>query len=57
MLVLVLSFLFGVAIEFAQATFTTSRKAEVADVIANLYGALAGICVIFVIQFLKPKKQ
>ena len=56
-LVLVLSFLFGVAIEFAQAIFTTSRKAEVADLIANLYGALAGVITLFVIQFLKPKKQ
>jgi len=46
---LVLSFVFGIAIELMQEFFTTTRTADVFDVIANLSGAsLAVIAIVFI---------
>ena len=56
-LVFAFSVLFGVAIEFAQAYFTATRKAEAADVLANTMGALTAVVVILSIQKLKTNKQ
>ncbi len=56
-LVFALSVLFGVLIEGAQAFFTTTRKAEVADVLANTVGSLAAILGIYLFQKLKANKQ
>ncbi len=56
-IVFVLSLLFGVAIEFAQAVLTISRKAEVADVVANTYGAIAGVVSMIIFHFVKTNKQ
>jgi len=43
------SFVFGIAIEFMQQYFTTTRTADVFDVLANLFGAfLAAILIILV---------
>jgi VanZ family protein len=40
------SFLYGIAIEFAQESFTTTRHADIFDVIANTSGAIAAMFVI-----------
>ena len=37
-----LSFSYGIAIEIAQQLFTTTRQADVFDVLANLTGAILG---------------
>lgn len=44
------SLLYGVAIEIAQALFTTSRKADIADVGANTLGAVLAIALLLWIQ-------
>lgn len=56
-LVFAFSVLFGVLIEFAQAIFTTTRRAEVADVLANTAGSLTAVLGIYIIQKLKAHKQ
>ncbi|AIN74134.1 VanZ like family protein [Flavobacterium psychrophilum DSM 3660] len=56
-IVLVLiSITFGIAIEFAQKYFTTTRQADILDVLANSAGTLAGIFVATRI-FQKNKKS
>jgi len=40
------SFFLGILIELLQQTFTTTRKADIFDVIANSVGSLLGILVI-----------
>jgi VanZ family protein len=42
-----LSLLFGIAIEIAQSTLTTTRKGDVSDVLANATGALVAVGVLF----------
>lgn len=56
-LVFTFSVLFGIAIEVAQAYFTTSRNAEFADVLANTFGAFIGVISIFLVQTIKASKQ
>jgi VanZ family protein len=41
-----LSIFFGIAIEIAQALFTTTRKGDLFDVLANLSGATLAVCII-----------
>ena len=40
------SIFFGIAIEIAQALFTTTRKGDLVDVLANLSGAILAVCII-----------
>jgi len=40
------SFLYGIAIEIAQESFTTTRHADIFDVIANTSGAIAAMLMI-----------
>ncbi len=40
-----LSVVYGVFIEFLQQQFTTTRKADILDVLANFVGAVAGVLV------------
>lgn len=42
-IVFLLSFFFGIGIEFMQAYFTTTRSADYRDVLANVFGALIGL--------------
>ena len=42
----VFSVFFGIAIEIAQTLFTTTRKGDLCDVVANLSGAILAVCVI-----------
>lgn len=42
-----LSFLFGLLIEFIQGYFTTSRSADVTDILANVFGALFAIAILY----------
>lgn len=42
-----LSFLFGLLIEFIQGYFTTSRSADVTDILANVFGALFAIALLY----------
>ncbi|MFV5698299.1 VanZ family protein [Flavobacterium sp. ZT3R17] len=42
----IFSILFGIAIEIAQALFTTTRKGDLFDVLANLSGATLAVCII-----------
>jgi VanZ family protein len=46
LMVFLLSFFYGVAIEMMQDLFTETRKADVFDVLANAIGALIGLLVI-----------
>ncbi|MGL2987375.1 VanZ family protein [Flavobacterium sp. RSSA_27] len=41
-----LSFVFGLLIEFLQGNFTTSRSADLTDVLANNFGALFAIALL-----------
>lgn len=47
---LLLSLLYGIAIEICQGTLTTYRSADPFDVIANSIGALAGAATILLVQ-------
>jgi len=49
-LILLIPFLFGALMEVMQMTLTTSRKAEVADLIADIGGIMAGILLAHVIM-------
>ena len=54
------SVFFGIFIEIAQQDFTTTRKADVLDVLANTAGALSALIVILTYIFIikpKPKLQ
>lgn len=52
MKIVLLSLLYGIVIEFLQETFTTTRSADVFDVLANLAGALlAFFIVIGILRF------
>ncbi|MFV8373720.1 VanZ family protein [Flavobacterium sp. LB1P62] len=42
----VFSIFFGIAIEIIQAFFTTTRKGDFFDVLANLSGGILSVCVI-----------
>ncbi|WP_310555735.1 VanZ family protein [Flavobacterium sp.] len=53
-LLLVISICFGLAIELAQNYFTTSRKGDVWDVLANTIGSLMGL---FFASFLFKKPR
>ena len=44
------SLVFGVAIELMQLYLTTSRSAELFDVVSNLFGASLAVCLILVIN-------
>ncbi|MFV5684167.1 VanZ family protein [Flavobacterium sp. GB2R13] len=42
----IISIFFGIAIEIAQTLFTTTRKGDLFDVLANLSGATLAVCII-----------
>ncbi|WP_035674208.1 VanZ family protein [Flavobacterium sp. 83] len=42
----IISIFFGIAIEIAQTLFTTTRKGDLLDVLANLSGATLAVCII-----------
>ena len=47
-----LSFVFGISIEILQELFTTTRHADIFDVVANLFGAtLAALAIIFLNKY------
>jgi len=48
---LLFSVFFGIGIEIAQELFTTTRHADVFDVLANLSGAILGVAVIILFDF------
>ncbi len=50
------SIIYGILIEFAQELFTTTRKADILDVLANTSGALTAILLIYFIKKISPKK-
>lgn len=45
---LLFTIVLGIALEFAQEMFTVGRRGDVADVLANTLGALAGCAVVFI---------
>jgi VanZ family protein len=51
---LLFSVFFGIGIEIAQELFTTTRHADVFDVLANLSGAILGVAVVILLD-LKTK--
>lgn len=56
-LAVMFSFFFGIAIEIAQALYTTTRKGDLLDVVANLSGAtLAGCAFLFFNKYTKLNK-
>jgi len=55
--VILTSFLFGIVIEILQELYTTTRKADVFDVLANTIGALAAsILLYFILNRIKKLK-
>jgi VanZ family protein len=55
--VLLLSLLFGIAIELAQGAFTTTRQADRYDVLANFSGALTAAIVLLGLNKLFKEEQ
>jgi VanZ family protein len=47
---LIISFVFGIAIELMQQYFTTTRTADVFDVLANLFGAFLAVMSIILLN-------
>ena len=52
-----LSFCYGIAIEIAQKLFTTTRSADVFDVLANTIGALIAVFIVFRIKKIMEKQN
>ncbi len=46
------SFIYGILIEIAQGLFTTTRSADILDVVANTTGAFLVVCIV---MFFKKK--
>ncbi|HSD13452.1 MAG TPA: VanZ family protein [Flavobacterium sp.] len=53
LVVLVSSFLYGGIIEICQGLFTTSRQADLLDVLANMSGSVIAVIALFLITRLK----
>ena len=49
------SFLFGIVVEIMQETLTTTRSADLFDILANFFGAFLGLASVFL--FNTRKKQ
>ena len=47
---LILSLIFGIAIELCQHYFTTTRTADINDVFANIFGSLIGVVLILSVR-------
>ena len=52
LVILFLAIVYGIIIEISQEHFTTSRTADVFDVVANIVGCLSGL---FIFKLLKTK--
>ena len=50
LLAFLFSFIFGIGIEITQELCTTTRHADVFDVVANVSGAILGIAVVFLLN-------
>jgi glycopeptide antibiotics resistance protein len=55
--ILSLSILYGISIEIAQELFTTTRQADVKDVLANLTGGILGVLTLALTRKLTQKGQ
>ena len=53
--VVVIDVVYGSLIEVGQAIFTTTRKADVLDVLANSVGTAAAVIVIYIFQHFQRK--
>jgi glycopeptide antibiotics resistance protein len=49
--ILIVSFLFGIIIEIAQQVFTSNRKFDILDVSANTTGAFSALLIILIFHF------
>jgi VanZ family protein len=47
---------YGILIEFLQGAYTTTRKADIMDVLANATGALIAIITILLYKYIRQKK-
>lgn len=47
---LIVSFIFGIAIELMQQYFTTTRSADIFDILANLFGAFLAASLIILVN-------
>jgi hypothetical protein len=54
-IILLIPLLFGALMEILQMTLTTSRKAELIDMVANICGVCMGILLAFIARKLIPK--
>ena len=54
--VLIASIIYGSLIEIAQGVFTTTRKADILDVLANTLGSMLAVALIFVLLQFSSKK-
>lgn len=52
-----LSLVFGLLIEFIQGYFTTSRSADITDVLANIFGSLFAIALLYQFNDKKETQQ
>ena len=48
---------YGILIEFLQGAYTTTRKADIMDVLANASGALIAIIALLLYKYFRQKKQ
>ncbi len=55
-LLFMISLLFGILIELAQQKFTTTRTADIYDVLANTNGAFFAMTILFIYNFIANKK-
>jgi VanZ family protein len=55
LVVFFLSFSYGIGVEIMQGLFTSSRKADVFDVVANTTGSIAAISLISLYHIVKKK--
>ena len=54
--VLMASIIYGVIIEIAQETLTTTRHGDIKDVLANIFGSMLAVAVMFIgVQFSQKK--
>lgn len=51
------SFLLGIFIELAQQTFTTTRKGDIFDILANVIGAITALTLILISQFVVKQNR
>jgi len=56
-IVILLSALYGISLEWVQYSFFPGRYFETLDIIANIIGSLIGACIFYYLQLRKPEAR